>query len=84
MRFENTSGNHSKFYEIEVQPGPDDTFRVFTTWGPMQKRFGLLNKTMDNPQVKHKVIYEGKIDGCMKAVEKKRKDRLRHGYTLVD
>ncbi len=73
MRFENTNGNHYKFYDIEVQPGPDNTFRVYTTWG----RIG-------NPQVKHKVIYEGDVDGAMKAVEIKRKERIRHGYTQVE
>lgn len=73
MRFENTNGTHNKWYEIQVQPGPDDTFRVFTSWGPM-----------GSDLVKHRVIYEGKIDGAMKAVEKKRKDRIRHGYTQIE
>ena len=73
MRFENRKGTHNKWYEINVQPGPDDTFRVFTSWG----RIG-------SEQVKNKVIYEGEIEGCMKAFQKKRKDRVKHGYDEVD
>ncbi len=76
MRFENRTGNHNKFYEIEVQPGPNDTFRVFTSWGPIT--------WSGEARVKHKVIFEGDVEGAIKAFEKKRNDRIRHGYTQVD
>ena len=35
MRFENRKYPHNKWYEIEVQPGPDDTYRLYTSWGPI-------------------------------------------------
>lgn len=73
MRFENKKGTHNKWYEISVQPGPNDTFRVYTSWG----RIG-------SELERNKVIYEGKLDGAMKAYEKKRKDRVRHGYDEIE
>lgn len=72
MRYENTKGRHNKWYEIDVMPGPNDTFRVLTSWG----KIGF-------EQVRHKIIYEGKLEGAMKAYEKKRKDRVRHGYDEI-
>ncbi len=73
MRFENKIGNHYKWYTIEVQPGPNDTFRVYTSWG----RIGSANTT-------HKIIYTGDIDGAMESFQKKRKDRMKHGYTVIE
>ncbi len=73
MRFENTNGNHNKWYTIEIQPGPNDTFRIYTSWGPIGRDL-----------VKHKVIFEGGIEGAMQAFAKKRNNRISHGYKQVD
>lgn len=73
MRFENRKYPHNKWYEIEVQPGPDDTYRLYTSWGP-------IGSTM----TKHKVIYEGEIQGAMKEFAAVRKKRIKNGYTQVD
>jgi len=53
--------------------GPDDIFRVMISYGPV-----------DEIRVENKPIYEGTVEGALKAFEKKRKDRIRHGYIQVD
>lgn len=73
MRFENTKNGHNKFYEIKVAPGPKNIYRVLISYGPKGSEL-VTNKT----------IYEGDVEGAMKAFAKKKKDRIRHGYVEIE
>lgn len=78
MRYENQQGNHNKYFEIDIQPGPDNIFRIYTSWG-------RINWTLGDTALKqHKVVFEGNIEGCMKKMAQITKKRIRNGYTQVE
>lgn len=76
MRYENKSGTHRKFYEIDVIPGPEingvEIFAVIAKWGKIGTR---------SPRTEPKKT--GSFKECYIVMETLIKKRLKNGYVKI-